>query len=784
MVKRRDFKEDSLIMSAIEKLTVLLASSAAIVHGFLIYDLAEQYSIYYCNSCLISHQISEVSFCSKNIVMPADDVIASDIHLYSALSDGDGSNKEVDMEMVKGYEDIHPDIANMLIIQPSQHTKEPCSFVVDESTLTLQRREITRAIEQSTTDMNIVSIDILASLADESDNTVFNNSTYDVHTSTIPKKMSGLIELSQLSNESACMVALNLLESSIRSVVMNSNNQTGRRGAPLLSDMIQTISELDNSAADLAPILRALLLPTRMGGINLRNLISHGFLYTIERRWFSLTLVLIQTLDTLNGSYTEEEIDQEEQGKINHEAVDPTNGKSSLREYEPLAIEVRHGEHILFDKSKLRQLELHADAFIPSSHMPLLRFSLENLAPTIQQSSSSSSLTAIFTTVICSLLEHSLRLMWCDVNNRPRDCIARPSEYYVTLDGHGQRDKHEVMLTPYLSDGKTRNELIPTIGADVYALLADLFTSPLDNAHNIRAAICHGSWDEEILQELESLATTGDSTRKSNPLLLDAACALVSCLDYLISSAARTETGIPELKQTTYRPVFTYTSAAVRNLIDIQCDLANLDLLITNNTSIAKFAQDLERQGPKLSSMMQLQIDLESIETMACELLPTMLQSDDEGWEVHDVYSEYQTNILLADNIAAFTLLLDVAKYTKNYLREIEGRVDSLTIQPSSTKDRRILKTATRFCSVATIIGKFYVFATYVALVALKNETDTSKSFIRKDMIRAVERTRMTLSTFDSYLATNNERSIKALEQYLQGKEVKKIIAQKNLTAS
>ena len=71
MVKRRDFKEDSLIMSAIEKLTVLLASSAAIVHGFLIYDLAEQYSIYYCNSCLISHQISEVSFCSKNIVMPA-----------------------------------------------------------------------------------------------------------------------------------------------------------------------------------------------------------------------------------------------------------------------------------------------------------------------------------------------------------------------------------------------------------------------------------------------------------------------------------------------------------------------------------------------------------------------------------------------------------------------------------------------------------------------------------------------------------------------------------------
>lgn len=77
-----------------------------------------------------------------------------------------------------------------------------------------------------------------------------------------------------------------------------------------------------------------------MGGINLRNLISHGFLCTIERRWFSLTLVLIQTLDTLNGSYTEEEIDQEEHGKIHHEVVDPTNGKSSLREYEPLAIEV------------------------------------------------------------------------------------------------------------------------------------------------------------------------------------------------------------------------------------------------------------------------------------------------------------------------------------------------------------------------------------------------------------------------------------------------------------
>ena len=315
-------------MSAIGKLIVLqlLALSAAIVHGFLTYDLAEQYSIYYCNSGLISHQISKVSFCSKNIVMEAsaDDVSASisDIHFHSAQSDD--RYKEVDMEMVKGYEHIHPDIANMLIIQPSQHTKETCSFIVDESTLTLQRREITRAMEQSTTDMNIVSIDILAILADECDNTVFNNSTYDVHTSTIPKKILGLIELSQLSNESACMVALNLLESSIRSVVMKSNNQTGRRGAPLLSDMIQTISELDNSAADLAPILRALLLPTRIGGINLRNLISHGFLYTIERRWFSLTLVLIQTLDTLNGSYTGEEIDHEEQGNIYHEVVDPT----------------------------------------------------------------------------------------------------------------------------------------------------------------------------------------------------------------------------------------------------------------------------------------------------------------------------------------------------------------------------------------------------------------------------------------------------------------------------
>ena len=78
----------------------------------------------------------------------------------------------------------------------------------------------------------------------------------------------------------------------------------------------------------------------------------------------------------------------------------------------------------------------------------------------------------------------------------------------------------------------------------------------------------------------------------------------------------------------------------------------------------------------------------------------------------------------------------------------------------------------------------FYCMASYVALLAVKhhsNSLQTNYNLDRgDDVTKAVERTRMTLSTFDSYLASNIDRSIKSLQQYMKGKAVKKLLVNIN----
>ena len=705
------------------------------------------------------------------------------------------SNIDCDMKMIEGYEHIHPDIAAMLLTESSHIKNKPSSssafpFVVDPRALTLTQD---CNVEQSNTD--ILSIDLLAGLADECDRVVFTEPSQHYHNPCISNKILGLIRLSQLTIENneeenqcleepailvATMIALNLLESSIRSIVRSfrdNYNQTGssksQKGAPLLSDMIHEISTI-SLVSDLTPILRALLLPTRMGGINLRNLVSHGFLSTIDRRWLSLTLVLIETLDSFD-SKTNDDVHTFTKAAANVDC------KSSLTTYKPMAREIQHGKSILQD---IRELELQMGDFITSSHMPLLSFSLRFLTPTTlvlnrregetTPSSSMSPLTAICTTVMCSLLEHSLRLLWCRVNNRSRDCIARPSEYYVTLDGHGQKDKHEVLVTPYLCDGKTRNQLIPTIGPESYALLCDLFTAPLLEAPNIRSALYHGRYDKEILVELAGLVTETNSSYLNSSMLEESMCAIISCLDLISSNIS----GQAKYKSS-YRPVFAYTAAAVRSLKDFLTDIEHLESLCSTNVCISNSIRGMELEQPKLHEAMSLlKIDIESIKELAFQLFSNMMKGDNEVWGIDDVYSEHQSNSALADCVAAATLLSDASQFTKKYLMEVQERIDNLPMHFNSTKDRRIMKTTTRFCSVARITCTFYTFAVYLALIAIKNELATSQSnesMNRDDIVRAVERSRMTLSTFDSYLTTNIDRSLRAIQQYLQGKAIKKM---------
>ena len=291
--------------------------------------------------------------------------------------------------IIEGYEYIHPDIAQMLNGDRQQLSSndDPIKFfpfVVDPGTLTLQLKQQTDPLG----DESIMPMNQLQNFANYCDDIVFErriNTTLNV-----PDKILGLISLSQLSSVSrdsaiviASMVSVNLLESSIRSVLqrVRPQNKHQSKGAPLLSNMIEELSKLDVDPlmeyntrfplAHLSPILKALLLPTKVGGINLRNLLSHGFLSTLDRRWLSLTLVLIQTLDSCCDSAADDDKNEKKKQR-------DISDISSLAKYDLMKREIDFGKAVLSSNSRMQQLESPScgGAFVPSSHQNLLRFTL------------------------------------------------------------------------------------------------------------------------------------------------------------------------------------------------------------------------------------------------------------------------------------------------------------------------------------------------------------------------------------------------------------------------
>lgn len=90
--------------------------------------------------------------------------------------------------------------------------------------------------------------------------------------------------------------------------------------------------------------------------------------------------------------------------------------------------------------------------------------------------------------MLAPVLEHCLRKEFCRANNAPEFGIAQHGEYYSTLDGFGQRTKHQLLLGPTVLDRP--NLLLPDLGVGMTHLLSDLFLQ--DAGPNVRAALVHG----------------------------------------------------------------------------------------------------------------------------------------------------------------------------------------------------------------------------------------------------------------------------------------------------
>jgi hypothetical protein len=442
--------------------------------------------------------------------------------------------------------------------------------------------------------------------------------------------MAALWNLSQQKDDHvaiATLWSLNGLESSLRECL-----GYGPAQAPLLKEMIHKLSHLNSHSVSsssqiqtteynacnqqplentetsilaVAGILRLLLLPNN--GLNLRNLLWHGFVVDdahLPRAWLALILILICNLQTLQQSMTT----SKDENTIHRKHSNDTKTFQST-DIEPAAEIIQDLRKV---NSKWHAIITHGQSLATHMHTQLSPSVLAWLPRTHHGvwywvTRHWESCPVMSMAEVCVLLEQGVRLDWCRVNQRPDDARARPHTYYVTLDGHGQRHKHDLLLhllhyhpasvplndhNPLLQLNKQthpvvspmRNQLWETYGASVMSYLTDLFVSP--TGPNIRASLAHGTLDDHVHAELARLYTTTNSPlaasvhtpvdSNTQSLLHDQLYALLVAMQLVSSRSLQRDISFH------YSPTFSYTATTLSNLCvcrDLMVQLSDIDSL-------------------------------------------------------------------------------------------------------------------------------------------------------------------------------------------------------------
>mmetsp|Transcript_33265 Transcript_33265/g.78553 ORF Transcript_33265/g.78553 Transcript_33265/m.78553 type:complete len:813 (+) Transcript_33265:149-2587(+) len=570
----------------------------------------------------------------------------------------------------------------------------------------------------------------------------------------------------------ATLLALNMVENSIRHLLGKQNGK-----APLLKDMIDMMAVRkgpDVLPTSLLRVLKTLLLPK--DGINLRNLLWHGFLPTIHPRWFALSVVLTLSLDELAGSSSFQIISSDK----SLETI------SAMRRYEQLVTILDCGRAIILSPDEMTTFEekVIQSNVIPSSHFDLFRVSLKFVDHPI-----------MFASVAGPLIEHIMRLMWCEENKQNKS-VAEPGSYYVTLDGHGQRDKHEVVIMPYFSptqqkdDALIKNQLVYRLGGSRMAFLMDMFTSPA-GAPNIRASVAHGSFNNHLFEELAKLEGKEDIVMKDDELR-DMTSALILVLRALSDCGKdhkfNSYTISPEDNDaiSLYKPCFSYSALL----------LAELDSMVTNLKPLYKFVCDGRHlKYSKTISQSKIQEEIAhkvAAMSQSVDTITGMQKCIHQSFGVtkskftDESFFQDNTNNLSASECGAAKLLLsEIAQAASSSLKDLNNGIALLEngkIQLSSRRRKQVY----RICSSAKLTLDFYSFAAYCALLFIERRQDNvtvpqhinlhgriARTLTDEELFVAVKRSRMTLSTFST--TKTFDRALSALSHYTAGKAVKAI---------
>ncbi|KAG1687214.1 hypothetical protein DVH05_005328 [Phytophthora capsici] len=255
-------------------------------------------------------------------------------------------------------------------------------------------------------------------------------------------------------------------------------------------------------------LLRLLLILFLPSGLNLRNLAWHGFLTPAEfpKCFGSLTLLLIMALPR----YFHQESEETELFRI-----DNFDDKFIIQEKDT---EMQKGlvATLRTESSASRQEMVRR-----WTSAPIIPFGRSNLLQRVIEALVERGDELWFLFAVFPVLEHTLRLEFLRVNQERAGLssaygLAQIDAYYSTLDGFGQKDKHQVLLHPaVLLDSKDGDTTLEFVGNALYqtlpfaslAILLDLFM--MSSGPNLRAKFCHGEAD---------LSSFLSSTSGANPM--------------------------------------------------------------------------------------------------------------------------------------------------------------------------------------------------------------------------------------------------------------------------
>jgi hypothetical protein len=176
-----------------------------------------------------------------------------------------------------------------------------------------------------------------------------------------------------------------------------------------------------------------------------------------------------------------------------------------------------------------------------------------------------------------------------------------------------------------------------------------------------------------------------------------------------------------------------------------------------------------------------LDIERTSILETSSSLLSTTSSEALLVWTAQDVFEEHDLNVRLANAGATRTLLKDVSAATNAHIQCLKEALEKLAEDNNNKRKRRTLLRIVHSSQLAKII---YRFATYVAIVSLQQQQqqqqqqhdDESSIMDPALMLKAVERSRMVVSTVNNFLHTKIDRAHKSAKEYTKGKGIKEVL--------